>query len=151
MILPNSVPNFWWPIILSLVFTGIVLIIFLGVAIYISKIKIVTTDDIFKYPGVTFINKEDQTGRLRSESSNTTQHARPISRKIRCVLLTLYIMYAFTFTFSMLLGVFYVVQGPLISNLTIVSNTSAKIHQAVDTQLHTMETITIVIFIIICL
>ncbi|KAK3095466.1 hypothetical protein FSP39_015011 [Pinctada imbricata] len=136
----ESKENFpWLPIILSLVFTGIVLIIFLGVAIYISKIKIVTTDDIFKYPGVTFINKEDQTGRLRSESSNTTQHARPISRKIRCVLLTLYIMYAFTFTFSMLLGVFYMVQGPLISNLTIVSNTSAKIHQAVDTQLHSME------------
>ena len=133
----QSVNQFpWIPIIFSLIMTTIVLIIFLVVAIYISRIKIVTPDDVFKYSAVTFINKEHE--RLNSTSS-ATNNVKPISRKIKCVLLTLYFVYAFTFTFSMLLGVFYMVQGPLISNLTIVSNTSAKIQQAVDLRLRNME------------
>jgi hypothetical protein len=58
-----------------------------------------------------------------------TLFSKPVSKGVFYTLCTLYIVYAFIFTFSMLLGVFYLIQGPLIGNLTIVSNTSAKIHQ----------------------
>lgn len=125
----------WIPIIVILIFSGILVTIFVIAAFCISKIRKVTTNDVFKYPGVTFLKDEDRT----KQEDGARMIKTPISRSVTCCLVTLYVVYALMFTFSVLLGVFYIVQGPLIGNLTIVSNTSAKIHQAVELRFHQMQ------------
>ena len=125
----------WIPIIVILIFSGILVVIFVIAAFCISKIRRVTTNEVFKYPGLTFIKDEDRA--KQDEGSRFIKN--PISRSVTCCLVTLYVVYALMFTFSVLLGVFYIVQGPLIGNLTIVSNTSAKIHQAVELRFHKMQ------------
>ncbi|XP_061171343.1 uncharacterized protein LOC133180906 [Saccostrea echinata] len=125
----------WMPIIVILIFSGILVTVFVIAAFCISRIRQVTTNDVFKYAGVTFL-KDDE----RSKQDDGSRPLKtPISRSVTCCLVTLYVVYALMFTFSVLLGVFYIVQGPLIGNLTIVSNTSAKIHQAVELRFHNMQ------------
>lgn len=125
----------WMPIIVILIFFGILVTVLVIAAFFISKIRRVTTNDVFKYAGVTFL-KDDE--RPKQEDGSRPIKT-PISRRVTCCLVTLYVVYAFMFTFSVLLGVFYIVQGPLIGNLTIVSNTSAKIHQAVQLRFQNMQ------------
>lgn len=121
----------WIPIIVTFVLTVIILTAFLLLGIYIGNKKPINRGKIVKYcETVTFINKEDDPTNI---DGGAGQMSRPISRGIVCVLVTLYLVYAFMFTFSMLLGIFYMFQGSLVMNLTIVSNTSAKVQEVVQT------------------
>lgn len=123
----------WIPIIITLIFTAIIFCAFVVAFLVINRMTPVQGPEIKKYISpqtTTYIGAKDD-DRNVNQPLTLTLFSKPVSKGVSCTLCTLYIVYAIIFTFSMLLGVFYLIQGPLIGNLTIVSNTSAKIHQSV--------------------
>lgn len=125
----------WTPIIVTLLMTVAVLSGFVVVAVVISNQRDENESFMSKYTFLIVPREEDRI----NPDSNPIVQGRPISKIVMLVLVVLYALYAMMFTFSMLLGMFYMVQGPLVSNLTIVSNTSAKIHEAVGKHFREME------------
>lgn len=123
----------WIPIIVTLIFTAIIFAAFVVVFLIIYRMPPVQGQEVKKYidpQTTTYIGAKDD-DRNVNQPLTLTLFSKTVSKGVSCTLCTLYILYAFTFTFSMMLIVFILVQGPLVSNLTIVSNTSAKIHETV--------------------
>ncbi|XP_033759585.1 LOW QUALITY PROTEIN: uncharacterized protein LOC117341832 [Pecten maximus] len=125
----------WIPIIVTLAMTVMILLGFVVVAVVINKQRGENESFMSKYTFLIVPREED---RMKPDGNQGFQ-GRTISKVVMIALVVLYALYAIVFTFSMLLGVFYMVQSPLVSNLTIVSNTSAKIQEAVDKHFREME------------
>ncbi|CAG2251889.1 unnamed protein product [Mytilus edulis] len=127
----------WLPIIATLVITSIVFSAFVAAFLVIKRQRPIQTPEVKKYISpqtTTYIGAKDDERNV-NQPLTLTLFSKPVSKHVSCTLCALYVVYAIMFTFSTFLGVFYLVQGPLVSNLTIVSNTSAKIHESVSSHM----------------
>lgn len=123
----------WIPIIVTFIFTCVIFAAFIVALLVIYRMKPVRSSEVKKTISpdtTTYIGAKDDERNV-NQPLTLTLFSKPVSKSVFCTLCTLYVVYAIFFTFSMMLAVFYIVQGPLVGNLTIVSNTSAKIHESV--------------------
>ncbi|KAL3848201.1 hypothetical protein ACJMK2_019075, partial [Sinanodonta woodiana] len=125
----------WIPIIAIIILCSMICIFLLVIYILCDKKRKVRTDITLPKPDLgTTITLLSNTEKTQKEQVMTQT-----SKFIVVLLLILYMIYALVFTFCTMFGVLYLLQNHSVTNLTLVSNTSAKIQNKIQTDLQHMK------------
>ncbi|KAK3603718.1 hypothetical protein CHS0354_023331 [Potamilus streckersoni] len=125
----------WIPIAAIIIFCSMICIFLLVIYVICDRKRKVRTDITLPKPDLgTTITLLSNTDKTQKEPDMTQT-----SKLIAVLLLMLYMIYALVFTFSTMFGVLYLLQNHSVANLTLVSNTSAKIQNRIQTELQHMK------------